>query len=141
VKHLIVLLLAAFILNSCALFDKKEQKIVPLIEGIPTIKSLTDSLDKMGAASAKWAVSGEKILSSIDQKIDWQKEFEVFEKANVNQLRYRDAYLVSDTTVGKTRTLVFTAKDETQEIQKKHKLKEATATQHNESQRIKLKQD
>lgn len=117
-KHLISFLLAAFILNSCALFDKKEQTIVPLIEGIPTIKSLTDSLNKISATSAKWAVSGEKILSSIDQKIDWQKEFEVFEKANVNQIRYRDAYSVSDTAIGKTRTLVFTAKDKSQEIQK-----------------------
>lgn len=107
-----------FLLGACSLFDEKEAEIVPLIEDLPSIQSITDSLDAIGATSAKWAISEGKVIHTIDQNIDWKKEFDVFAKSNVNQLRYREAYTVTDTTVGQTRTVIFASKTENQEIKK-----------------------
>lgn len=114
-KLSLAFLVTASVFTACKQGEEKE--IIPFIEGVPTIDSVTDSLTKTNAISAKWAVSNDEILYAVDQEIDWKREFEIFRKSNVNQLRYKDAYTVSDKTVGETRTIAFTAKDKAQEIQ------------------------
>lgn len=117
-RPLISLLLVAAFFSGCSLFDKKEVVVVPLIENLPSIKSVMDSLNTAGATSVKWAISEGKVIHTIDEKIDWIKEFDVFAKSNVNQLRYREAYDVTDTIIGQKRTVLFVSKTDAQEIKK-----------------------
>lgn len=93
-----------------------EPKDVPLIDGLPTMEQLAERLNEAGAKSAKWAVMDSTIVYSSVQAVDWKKEFEAFMRDNVNHLRFREAYAVTDTLIGSERIVVFTAREASQEI-------------------------
>lgn len=91
-------------------------KDVPLVNDLPTMEQLAERLNEAGAKSAKWAVMDSSIVYSSVQGVDWKKEFEAFMRDNVNHLRFREAYTVTDTLIGSERIVVFTARETSQEI-------------------------
>lgn len=103
-------------LASCV--PSEQKTIVPIIDNIPSMAAFAKALNKAHATSAKWSIQEGKIQYTIDDSVNWEKEFGVFINSNVNNIRYRDAFEISDETVGKVRTIVFLAKEESQETQR-----------------------
>lgn len=104
----------ALIVSGCS--SVPSSKDTPLIDNLPGIEQLADSLNRTGAHAVKWAIHNEQVVYSSPDSMDWKKEFQAFINNNVNYLRYRDAYTVSDTTIGSERTVRFEAKSSSQEI-------------------------
>ncbi|MEZ4720888.1 MAG: TlpA disulfide reductase family protein [Flavobacteriales bacterium] len=96
----------------------REQSDVAIVEGLPTIQDLSDSLLAHHISAAKWAVHDGKVIYSRPAAIDWPKELEPIRRSNLNHLRYKDAYDVLDTSIGNERIVRFVAKEATQEIQR-----------------------
>lgn len=89
-----------------------------LVSGIPTFEAFTDSLNKANLMVAKWAIVNDSVIQSAAVTIDWSSELEVLRKTNINHLRYRDSYSITDTVVGLERWIVFSAVSSEQEVQR-----------------------
>lgn len=94
-----------------------EQTDSRLISDLPSAKDLADSLNATRANTIKWMVEGDEIVYGAQVEPDWKKELEVLIHNDVNHLRFRDAFSVSDSTLGAERTVRFRAKSSAQEIQ------------------------
>jgi len=89
-----------------------------LVHGIPAFKEFVDSLNMTDLMVAKWAVNGDSIVQSSPTKVDWAKELETIRKSNVNHLRFRDSYQITDTLIGSERRVSFIANSKDQEVQR-----------------------
>lgn len=94
-----------------------EQTESRLISDLSSAKNLADSLNDAHANTIKWMVEGNEIVYGTQVEPDWKKELEVLIHNDVNHLRFRDAFTVSDSTLGTERTVQFRAKSSAQEIQ------------------------
>lgn len=114
-RKLLHVLIALVFFASCSTDTDKSE--IPLVEGLPSIEALADSLNQANAKVAKWAVNDSSIVHSPVLSVDWTKELEAFIKTNVNFLRYRQSFHVTDTMIGSVRTVTFKARSEKQEVQ------------------------
>jgi len=94
-----------------------EQPDSRLISNLPSAKDLADSLNAAHANTIKWLIEGDEIVYGAQVEPDWKKELEILIHSDVNHLRFRDAFAVSDSTLGAERTVEFRAKSSAQEIQ------------------------
>lgn|GEM_PF-96751 len=108
------LLLSLLLLGSCA--EVSTKKRVPLVEGLPTMENLAQRLNDEGAKVVKWAVNDSAVIYSDVESVDWMAELEPFMKADVNDLRYREAFDVVDTMIGTVRSVTFKALSPKQEV-------------------------
>lgn len=110
-KHLWLLLLLA----GCNLVDSS----VPtaLVADIPTPAQFADSLNGAGFACSKWTIEGDSTFFTPALATNWLKEFDVLAVDNVNHLRFRDAYTLTDSTSGGLRTVRLQAKTPDTEVQ------------------------
>lgn len=113
-KQLFIALVSLLFLASCG--KQEEKEIIPMIEGVPTMKAFADSLNTIGAKSLKWAVNDSTVYYSTLQSVNWKEELDAFIKSNVNSIRFRDAFDVTDTTIGKVRSVRFEPKNDKQEV-------------------------
>lgn len=111
----LALLSICLFFSACSFFEKSDD--TDIVEGLPTFKYLSDSLNAAGVKSVKWAVDGGEIVYSQPSSINWTLELEPIRKNNVNHLRYRANYKVLDTIVGSERRISFKAKSLDQEVQ------------------------
>jgi len=89
---------------------------LPLVDNLPGMEQLAQSLNEKGAKLTKWAVVDSAIVYAPIRQIDWEKEFEAFAHDNINYMRFKDAYTVTDTMIGSERMVTFTARTSSQEI-------------------------
>jgi len=89
-----------------------------LVEGLPSFNQFVDSLTRSNLMVAKWAINNDSIIYGNATTIDWKKELEVLRKTNVNHLRYRDSYDISEVLIGGERKVLFIATSEDQEVRK-----------------------
>lgn len=112
-KHLLFALLALVIIG-CEKLPSAQDPVI--LENVPTMADVADSLNRVSANASKWSVIGDSIVHSQSYTIDWVKEFQAFLKDNVNKQRFADAYTITDSSRSSIRTIEFQALDETQEI-------------------------
>lgn len=112
-NRLAYLFIAATLLAGCTV---EEAENTALVENIPSPQQLIDSLNQSSYTVAKWAVIDSNIQYTKAAPVLWDDELEVLKKNNVNHLRYRDSYGVSDTVVGGVRTVRFAANTPEQEV-------------------------
>jgi thiol-disulfide isomerase/thioredoxin len=110
------------------------------LPGLPSMSSIADSLNAAGAMSLKWSIQdSQKVVNAAADSVDWRKEFQAFLKDDVNKLRFKDAYTISDETDGNVRTVRFDARTNKQEIRSVHytfsdgKLKHYQITKHRDN--------
>lgn len=114
-KKLVTLFIVPFLFG-CSISE--EPSDVAIVDALPTVEVLSDSLTAHHISAAKWAVHDGAVVYSRPAEIDWLKELEPIRRSSVNHLRYKDAYEVLDTTIGSERVVRFVAKESTQEIQR-----------------------
>lgn len=94
----------------------KDEKSTEIIEGLPTMRQVADSLNLISAQCLKWSIVDDEIIRAEPEYVDWTMEFQAFLNDNVNHIRYKDAYNVSDSGDAQLRCVRFEAKSEDQEI-------------------------
>ncbi|MEX2596472.1 MAG: TlpA disulfide reductase family protein [Salibacteraceae bacterium] len=111
-----LLLSLLIIVGACSELPKSDDP--EILEGLPDMHSIADSLNRINAQSIKWSVDfkTDSILYAAQKKIDWKREFQAFLKDNVNRLRFKDAYHISDSVSGNTRFVSFKAQTNKQEV-------------------------
>lgn len=82
------------------------------------MKDIADSLQNERAAALKWVVQSGRVDHVFQSDVDWSREFTAFLQDDVNHLRYKDAYSVSDTVDDGLRTVTFLALSDGQEVRK-----------------------
>jgi thiol-disulfide isomerase/thioredoxin len=92
----------------------------PLVEGLPALQSIIDSLQMERATVLKTLVQDERVFYAFEETVDWQREFEAFTTDDVNKLRFADNYTVHDSSILGLRTVTFLAKDPSQEVKRMH---------------------
>ena len=100
----------------CNSLEESEEAAV--VKGLPSFKAFVDSLNNADLMVAKWAVNGDSIVERAALNIDWEKELETLRKSNVNHLRFRDSYTISDSVIGSERRVSFVAISDDQEVQR-----------------------
>ena len=102
-------------LLSCAELPEQDDPVI--IPGLPSMAAIADSLNQAGAISLKWSIQdSQKVVHAKPLAVDWKKEFQAFLKDDVNKLRFKDAYTITDEQVGADRVVRFEARTKKQEI-------------------------
>ena len=110
------ILLTLAVLTSCSELEQSHE--AKIIQDLPNFKFLADSLNASSATSAKWSVNNGAVVYSKPQPVDWTLELESLRKTDVNHMRFRENYQVTDTMVGAERRVDFVAHSEEQEVQR-----------------------
>jgi len=84
------------------------------------MQQVIDSLSVVKPQVAKWAVHEGEVIYAPADTVNWKKEFQPFTSEDVNQLRYKDAFDVTDEMIGQDRIIRFEAKEDDQEIREVH---------------------
>lgn len=108
--------LITLLVAGCVNLPEAEDPV--LVQGLPTMKELADSLQNERSAALKWVVQSGKVDHVFQSDVDWSREFTAFLQDDVNHLRYKDAYSVSDTIDDGLRTVTFLALSDGQEVRK-----------------------
>lgn len=87
-----------------------------IIDDLPSMITVADSLNAQAFQTLKWSIQEEEVVYAMPITPDWKREFQAFLKDDVNRNRFKDAYIITDSTLGNERTVKFTAKTENQEI-------------------------
>ncbi|NQV51562.1 MAG: TlpA family protein disulfide reductase [Flavobacteriales bacterium] len=107
------LFLLLFLAGCEALPEPEDPK---LIEGLPTMEDLADSLQLNGSNVIKWVIQDGGVQHAFQDSVNWRREFTAFMQDDVNHLRYKDAYAITDTTIGPVREVIFKALSDGQEV-------------------------
>lgn len=89
-----------------------------LVDDLPDMSSIAEVLNADQASVIKWVVQNDSVHYVHQDNFDWEREFTAFVQDNVNRLRFKDAYEVTDSTTGGVRVVSFTALNDGQEVRK-----------------------
>ena len=107
-------LLFLLVLAGCEALPEPEDP--KLIEDLPTMEDLADSLQLDGSNVIKWVVQDDGVQYAFQDSVNWRREFTAFMQEDVNHLRYKGAYTITDTTIGPVREVLFKAQSDGQEV-------------------------